>query len=169
MNNKLQLALVVSGLALAGTAFAHGDNKMQSMDTNGDGQISSAEHAAGVTKMYAGMDANKDGEVTASEMDAYSASKGGSSMKMSSADKIKTMDTNGDGKLSASEHDTGANAMFAKMDTDGNGSLSQSEMAAGHSKADKAKADHADHSDMHDHGTSAAASGSDATTPPDGN
>ena len=48
------------------------DKHFKMMDTNGDGQISSEEHAAGVKTMFANMDTDKDGFVTAAEMDAYS-------------------------------------------------------------------------------------------------
>lgn len=64
---------LLSAVALSGAAFA-GDrssaDKIKKMDTNGDGQISAAEHEAGARKMFMMMDSNKDGSVTAAEMDA---------------------------------------------------------------------------------------------------
>src|SRR5688572_33489570 len=111
-HHKLHIMLIamLGGAALAGPAFAHGDDsKFKSMDTNGDGQISSSEHAAGVTAKFTSMDTDKDGFVTTTEMDtAHAAMKGGSGMKMSSADKIGKVDTDGDGKLSSAENDAGA-------------------------------------------------------------
>ena len=173
MNKTLSTLMIMGGVAIATTAFAKDDNKFKSMDTNNDGQISSAEHAAGVTKMFSTMDADKDGFVTAAEMDAGSMKmKSHSEMKMSSSEKIKTMDTDGDGKLSAAEHDAGAASMFTKADKDGNGSISQAEMASGREKMERkadTKYDKSDKSGMHDeHGTSDAGSGTDATTPPAG-
>lgn len=147
---------VVGGLALAAGAWAH-DDKFKTMDSNGDGKVSAAEHAAGAKAMFEKMDANHDGSVTAAEMDAGHAmmkdrdddmhgmkagekAKAGKDMdhdmdhgmEMSSADKIAKMDSNGDGMLSAAEHEAGAAAMFKEMDGNGDGSLSRSEMNAGH-------------------------------------
>jgi Ca2+-binding EF-hand superfamily protein len=154
MNRKTLFIPMLMTIA-CGAALAHGGDRFKMMDTNGDGQISSEEHAAGVKMMFANMDTDKDGFVTATEMDAYHASKmkgeSGKAMghEMTSADKIKTMDTDGDGKMSAAEHDAGAASMFTKMDVDANGSISRAEMEKGEHemmKADK-KADtgHAGH------------------------
>lgn len=139
--------LFIAILAMAsGAALAHGpgkDDKFKMMDTDGNGSISSSEHAAGVTRMFTEMDADKDGFVTAAEMDARHAAKGDKAMKMSSADKIKSMDTDGDGKLSSAEHDAGAAKMFSDMDADKDGSLSRAEMDKGH--GDMAEKGHAGH------------------------
>jgi hypothetical protein len=126
--------------ALAGGDKAHGEHKgmaaMQMMDTNGDGQLSRDEHAAGARKMFETMDGDKDGKVTATEMDAAHAQMAGKDMKkkghMSAADKIKVVDTDGDGVLTAQEHATGATTMFDKMDTNKDGSVSKAEHEAGH-------------------------------------
>ncbi|MFC5576850.1 EF-hand domain-containing protein [Lysobacter niabensis] len=134
MRMALLSALVVSAPAWAGNP----DASFKSMDGNGDGMVSSAEHAQAVQQMFAGMDANHDGNVTAAEMDARHAMHGDKEKAarpaggMSSADKIARMDTNGDGMLSASEHEAGAQSMFSEMDTDGDGSLSRQEVAAAH-------------------------------------
>ena len=140
--------LFIAILAMTcGAALAHGpgkDDKFKMMDTDGNGSISSAEHAAGVTKMFTDMDADKDGFVTATEMDARHAAKGDKAMKMSSTDKIGKMDTDGDGKLSAAEHDAGAAKMFTDMDGDKDGSLSKAEMGKAHGEM-KADSGHAGH------------------------
>ena len=164
MNRKtLFLAcLSMCGVAFAGAAFAK-DDHFKMMDANSDGKVSSAEHAAAVTKMFGEMDADKDGFVTTVEMDATHAKmwkdKEGKDMKageqgmkkMSSADKIAKMDTDGDGKLSSAEHDAGAATMFTSMDKDGDGALTMGEMESGMQRASKdAKAmDHSGH-DMSD-------------------
>jgi Ca2+-binding EF-hand superfamily protein len=112
------------------------DHMFQMMDSNGDGKLSSDEHAAGVRKMFDMMDANKDGKVTAAEMDAAHERMGKKAHtgEMSSTEKIRMMDTDNDGVLTADEHAAGAKMMFDKMDTNKDGFLSKSEMAAGHQK-----------------------------------
>src|SRR5690349_3419868 len=103
MKHKALHTIVVA--LLASTAFGAwanhdgGDDKFKAMDTNGDGQVSSAEHAAAVTKMFDEMDANKDGFVTAAEMDAMHAKSGMHDMGMKSGEKIGKMDKDGDGKM----------------------------------------------------------------------
>ncbi|MCC8364291.1 hypothetical protein LK996_14545 [Lysobacter sp. A6] len=179
MTRKTLCTLIAAMLATAAFSAAankSGDDKFKMMDTNSDGQVSSAEHAAGVTKMFGEMDANKDGFVTAAEMDARHAMKAdkgdmrGHDMK--SSDKIAKMDKDGDGKLSAAEHDAGAADMFKMADSDGNGMLSQSEMSSAHGKMmskDKASKDKdKDAAGMTDHSGHDAGSGT-TTPPPDGN
>ena len=134
--NKLMMVL---GAMLLVPALASADDKFKQMDTNGDGAISSAEHAAGAQKMFTAMDTNKDGYVSAAEMDAQWNAKAGkdakmSGMKMSAAEKIKEVDTDGDGRLSAAEHAAGSEKMFAKMDTNSDGKITAAEMEAGHDK-----------------------------------
>jgi Ca2+-binding EF-hand superfamily protein len=123
-------------LAAMPCAFAeHSTDAMfKSMDTDGDGRISRAEHAAGAKKTFDKMDANHDGIVTAAEMDASHDMKTDKPEKkgMSSADKIKALDANGDGKLSRAEHEAGSDAMFTKMDANNDGFLSPAECTAGH-------------------------------------
>ena len=63
----------VGGFALATGAYAGGGSgqaEVKMMDTDGDGSISAAEHAAGAKKMFEMMDADGDGIVTAKEMEA---------------------------------------------------------------------------------------------------
>jgi hypothetical protein len=136
---KLMTAALVGSLAIAGSALA-GDysSKSDAMDTNQDGNVSSAEHATGSKAMFTQLDTNADGKVTAAEMDAYHAAKkdswGDKGQKWSSAEKIKSIDTNGDGAISAEEHAAGAQSMFSRMDTNRDGQLSAAEMQAGHKR-----------------------------------
>jgi Ca2+-binding EF-hand superfamily protein len=125
-------AAAVGGLALAFGAYA-GEDKLQMMDTNKDGMISAAEHAAGAQAMFGKLDADGDGRVTAAEMDAAHSGAGGTAAPtMSSAEKIKTIDTDGDGAITVAEHEKGSRGMFTKMDVNGDGNLSAEEMQAGH-------------------------------------
>jgi Ca2+-binding EF-hand superfamily protein len=148
----------VGGFALATGAYAGGGSgqaEVKMMDTDGDGSISAAEHAAGAKKMFEMMDADGDGIVTAKEMEAAhkdmpTAQRGssgesdtqdasrlkGNSMHhdKSAATKIKMIDTDGDGTISAAEHEAGAKKMFEKMDKDHDGKLSAAEVQAGHDR-----------------------------------
>ena len=71
--------LVFGGIAIfnASSAIARGnkpaaiDKEFAMMDTNHDGKISAAEHAAGAKAMFEKMDANKDGFVTLQEMQNF--------------------------------------------------------------------------------------------------
>lgn len=62
---------LVATVLLAGTAFANEQEKFRTMDTNNDGRITAAEHAAGAQRMFTMMDTNKDGAVTMEEMKAH--------------------------------------------------------------------------------------------------
>jgi Ca2+-binding EF-hand superfamily protein len=109
------------------------DHHFKKMDTNGDGKVTRAEHAAGAKQMFTECDVNKDGVVTAAEMDAAMALKGEKPDKRekTSAEKIRMIDQNGDGQLTVAEHNAGTEQMFAKMDKDGDGALSKEECAEG--------------------------------------
>ena len=131
------LALVALPCAFADHTDKHSDAMFKAMDTNGDGQVSRAEHAASAQKMFADADTNHDGIVTLAEMEAVCTKMHADKpMKdeMSAAEMIKQCDQNGDGQVSAAEHAAHADAMFTKMDTDGDGFLSASECSAGHEK-----------------------------------
>lgn len=158
---KMMMFCLVSGVALASTAYA-GDDEMkhgsgqaelQMMDADHDGSVSASEHAAGAKKMFAMMDKDGDGIVTAQEMeaahknmptahqDARTSDASGKPTKpmddsadKSAAAKIKMIDTDQDGTISAAEHEAGARKMFDKMDKDHNGKLSAAELQAGHDK-----------------------------------
>ena len=103
------IAVAAGSFALAFGALANEGN-LQSMDTNKDGMVSAAEHAAGARQMFKEMDADTDGRVTATEMGAAHRSTSGDTMSpaMSSAGKIRTIDADHDGVISAAEHDAGS-------------------------------------------------------------
>ena len=131
--------LLVGLVGLWASAFAAGHDpakggKLAMMDSDGDGQVSSAEHAAAAKKMFVDMDSDMDGQVTAAEMDAAHHDKTGAKPAMSSADKVKKLDTNNDGRLSASEHAAGSNAMFKAGDSNSDGQLTDAEMQALHDR-----------------------------------
>lgn len=130
-------------------AFANdADDKFKLMDTDGDGKVTRAEHAAGAQAMFGKMDANADGVVTADEMSAVHPEKNSSKLRfwekkdkdeMSAAEKISVIDTNGDGKISRSEHEAGSDKMFTKMDANDDGVLTKDECDEGHKALKKDK------------------------------
>jgi Ca2+-binding EF-hand superfamily protein len=142
------LLVCVAGALATSAAVAEkaGDSKwseeaqFKMMDANGDGKVTTAEHAAGARNMFVELDADKDGKVTAPEMDAAHAgmkSKGehaGKHHEMSSAQKIAVIDKNKDGAVSAEEHAKGSKEMFGKMDADRSGDLTWQECKEGHEK-----------------------------------
>ena len=67
---KSGTSMLLGVLLLVPAAAMAGDDKAKLMDTNNDGVISSAEHAAGAKTMFTQMDANSDGNVTSAEMKA---------------------------------------------------------------------------------------------------
>lgn len=128
------------------------DAMFKAMDTNGDGQLSRTENAAGSAKMFTDTDTSHDGQVTLAEMTASHAKMAGDMpaktdmpMKadkprtagngnmhgMSPADMIKSHDKNNDGQVSTAEHTKACDEMFTKMDANKDGWLSPAECVEG--------------------------------------
>jgi hypothetical protein len=126
MMNSSVLVLPFAALLLAAPAFAGGGHGK--MDTNGDGMVSAAEHAAGSTAKFHSMDADMDGNVTAAEADAFHKQSG--KAPMASGEWVKKQDTNGDGMISSSEQAANAEARFAKLDANSDGNLTEAELSA---------------------------------------
>ncbi len=77
-----QISVLAAAMAFAASASAGGHKttaeKIQSMDTDGDGRVSQAEFTAKDGKTaadFARIDTNRDGFITAAEMDAHKAAK----------------------------------------------------------------------------------------------
>lgn len=83
LNKKLTHLMCSVGLVVAGGVFASqaalahdhddmkkGDDMMAKMDTNHDGMISAAEHAAFAKQMFDKADTNHDGMMSKDEMEA---------------------------------------------------------------------------------------------------
>ncbi len=127
MMNSSVLVLPFAALLLAAPAFAGGGHPGK-MDTNGDGMVSSAEHAAGSSAKFHSMDANQDGNVTGAEADAFHKQSG--KAPMASGEWVKKQDTDGDGMISSSEQAANAQSRFAKLDANADGNLTETELAA---------------------------------------
>ena len=159
----LGLALVAIPGASAGDAGKHaGKDMFKTMDADGDGKVTRAEHAAAAKSKFAEIDADQDGAIVAAEMvaahskaEASDTARTGTAATPGAADKtaamdktakaemsseewIKKHDSNGDGKLSANEHALASDEKFKKLDTNNDGTLSEEECEAG-AKAGKAK------------------------------
>ncbi len=147
ISSKSKVSLTAAcALAFSLSAWAGGDkhDKMAMMDSDGDGKITQAEHAANAKSMFGKLDTNADGKVTAAEMDASHKAMGKdkASKGMSSSAKIAKLDTDGDGALTAEEHAAGSKQMFSKMDADGDGNLTAAEWKTGHDKEMRTASDH---------------------------
>jgi PBP1b-binding outer membrane lipoprotein LpoB len=87
----------------------------EGMDADGNGMISSVEHAKAAQKLFQVMDADADGAITVPEMDAAREAIG-TVRTMSSEKIVAALYGDSDGKLTLAEHVAGANAVFARMD-----------------------------------------------------
>jgi Ca2+-binding EF-hand superfamily protein len=102
--------------------------RMNELDTDGDGEISEEERAAARAKRDAAMverlDTNKDGKVDDAERDV--------ARKDRATDMHARLDKNGDGKLSVEEMQTGRLNRMADpgVDTNGDGDVSVEEIDA---------------------------------------
>jgi Ca2+-binding EF-hand superfamily protein len=74
--------------------------KIKTMDTDGDGMLSTSEHDAGAQKMFTDMDANHDGSLSRAEMEAGHAA-------MESGMQHDAMDKDSDDAYDADKDDTG--------------------------------------------------------------
>jgi Ca2+-binding EF-hand superfamily protein len=132
--------------ARAGHDEEEGNSLFDQIDTNGDGHITRAEHAASARKRFAAMDANHDGFVTAAEMDALQAQRKDAAIRFSVATPVDgaTRDpgsgaARADGSVSpqevanargsaSTERDSAGKIRL--MDRDGDGRLSAAEYEA---------------------------------------
>jgi len=131
-----------AGLTLTPSAIAadavndHIAATIKAMDTNRDGMVSAAEHAAYAKTQFSAMDTNHDGQVTVAEMDAARMAKlkikTAVALIPASATLIKPMDSNNDGMVSAEEHAAATEKDFNTMDANHDGQLSADEMRIGY-------------------------------------
>lgn len=115
-------------------------NKMQELDTDGSGTLSTAEvEGTRLADKFASIDANHDGELSKPEMKAARKARKGRKGKRGGG-KHKQLDTDGNGSLSLSEvQGTRLADKFTEIDTNGDSELSRDEMKAARKAGGKGK------------------------------
>lgn len=127
----LSVLSVVSGIGVASAQPGGGPAKLEKLDTNGDGTVTTSEFQAHLLTRFDTADTNKDGKITADEAKAaFDAHKQG---------RFEKLDTNGNGTIERSEVEKMPEGLFTKIDADKSGTLSQAEFEAGHPKAPEGK------------------------------
>jgi EF hand len=104
-----------------------GPERFVTLDTNGDGTVTTAEFVTGALKRWAQSDTDGNGKVSEGELAAQFAAH--------AQERFLRMDENGDGVIQRSEASRMPDARFGELDTDASGTLSQAELASGHPKA----------------------------------
>ncbi len=131
---KLAIGGIAASALLMSSAMAQskGDQYFTKMDTDKDGKISAAEHAAAAKARFDKMDKNHDGKIVIADEIKEPKTKGHAQAQADIAlGMLKTVDADGDGVITADEHAKAATARFEKMDTNKDGFLSKEEWAAG--------------------------------------
>lgn len=124
--------------ALAPAAFASdAEDAFKRMDTNGDGKVTSVEHATFSETMFKQSDADHDGKVSAAEWESASAAHSKKIHKEETAAFMRQVDTDGDGQISASENAAFAKSAFARADKNSDGVLNEDECEAAHKEMKK--------------------------------
>lgn len=135
----LTLAIVIGGVTDASARKGPGmsDISFETLDTDGNGELTQAEMEAHRAARFATLDADGDGAVTVEELEAHMATKAG----RNAARMMDRLDKDEDGKLTEAEMQPrkrrDGSKMFSRLDSDGNGSLSKEEFEAAKSKMGK--------------------------------
>lgn len=132
----LSSMITLGGVAVSAKTFGPGP-MFETIDANGDGQVTQEEMRAHAATRFQEADADKDGFLTPEEMMASRVGKRAERM-------LERHDTDGNGQLSASELEAAAaeqggkraNRMMSRLDANSDGKLTLDEMTA---KRDPAK------------------------------
>ncbi|MEP4197471.1 MAG: EF-hand domain-containing protein [Aliishimia sp.] len=132
MNTTLKLTVLSVAILAGGFSVAYAQGKerpsFETLDTDGDGQITSAEMEARGAGRFALVDTNSDGGISLDELQATHAKRADDR----AAKLMERLDTNGDKLLSAEEMSKsrrggGAGRLFKTADADKNGAISKAE------------------------------------------
>ncbi|MEO0816930.1 MAG: calcium-binding protein [Pseudomonadota bacterium] len=137
---KLHSSLIALTLTLGAATMAlpaaaddhrggHGE-RLQALDTNGDGNISRDEAEAARQAMFAQADANGDGSITEAEFTAAAEARAEERRANRQGRAFGRADANGDGVLTLDETGGRIDAMFERVDTDGDGLITEAEREA---------------------------------------
>lgn len=127
MRKLLILGVAAATIAAGGAALAgdRGGHRWESLDADGDGEVTLSEMDARQQEMFTAADADGNGAISEEEMKAFHRGKrAGRHAKYLG-------DANGDGVVSRAEYDAHAASRFDKLDADGDGMLSDEEIANG--------------------------------------
>lgn len=116
---------LVAGSVYAKSADRHGPVQFETLDRDGDGQITREEMAAQRGDRFEEADTDGDGKLSLAEIEARAAARA-----KERAGKLMTrLDSDGDGFVSADEMQPGprADRRFDRADSDGNGAISKVE------------------------------------------
>ena len=127
----IALALGIAiALPMVAVAAPHGSRiDFETLDADGNGEVTQAEITAQAEARFAEADTNGDGNLSAEELTARADAKSQERMERRIAKMIERRDANGDGVLSADEMrpDAERAGRFDKLDADDNGSISKEE------------------------------------------
>lgn len=108
-------------------ALALAQQDLQRMDRDGDGRVSSGEHADAAKAAFDALDADRDYYVDAAEMETANGNQP-VAHRLSGDERLKPLDGDGDGELSPDEHAGRAEAGFKARDADDDGFLDLREL-----------------------------------------
>lgn len=132
---SLKSLLIAGGLFLAAASpilASEAEDLFKRMDTNGDGRLTSVEHAQSAETMFKQSDADRDGKVSAAECESAQATHDGKIDKKATALHMRQVDTDGDGQINATENNAFAKSAFLRADKNSDGVLSEDEFEAAH-------------------------------------
>ncbi len=131
--------LILSSLAFAGAAgtlalSAHAEQirgnqseRLEALDTDGDGDISRAEVDTARQARFAEADANGDGAISEAEFTTAMEARASERRARRQASAFTRADANGDGVISMDETGGRIDAMFEHVDADGDGIITAAE------------------------------------------
>lgn len=102
--------------------------RMEAMDTDGDGNVTQAEVDVHRAMMFSAIDVDQDGKVSEAEMTAHHEAMMAQKKAQRQAEMFKRMDADGDGVISAEEFASKPNRMFDRFDKDGDGVIAIDEI-----------------------------------------